>query len=72
MKKILDNPLTHAYKPELADGVRAPMATMKTEEEKETQTQSKDCSRSASQYRNVSTNETFRQSIIKDVRFGRL
>ena len=64
MKKILDNPLTHVYKPPLADGAKAPMALMKTEEEKETQTQSKDCSRSASQYRNVSTNETFRQSII--------
>ena len=48
-KKILDNSPLTVYKPALADGANAPMAMMKTEEEKETQTQSKDCSRSASQ-----------------------
>ena len=48
-KKSLDTLHISAYKPPLADGAKAPMALMKTEEEKETQTQSKDCSRSASQ-----------------------
>ena len=38
--KNLDNQSNIAYKPELADGAKRPTATMKTEEEKETQKQS--------------------------------
>jgi hypothetical protein len=49
LKKLLDEGGTSAYKPALADGANAPMALMKTEEEKETQSNRKDCSRSASQ-----------------------
>ena len=49
LKKLLDEGVLGAYKPALADGANAPMATMKTEEEKETQSNRKDCSRSASQ-----------------------
>ena len=40
LKKNLDNRGLGAYKPELADGAKTPTATMKTEEEKETQKQS--------------------------------
>ena len=67
-KIILDNRLAHAYKPPLADGANAPMALMKTEEEKETQTQSKDCSRSASQQsKDVPWNVSANQYYSKDV-----
>ena len=49
LKFFLDKRESVAYKPALADGANALMALMKTEEEKETQSNRKDCSRSASQ-----------------------
>ena len=68
VKKILDTLIVCAYKPPLADGANAPMALMTTEEEKETQTQSKDCSRSASQQSkdapwNVSANQYYSKDV---------